>query len=135
MANDSEQSLGFIVFASAIVLAGAYFYEGNRPPPTPTVAKPASPPVDTSARLAACNALVDAGMKDGIIRSTSGYRMEVEEVGWAALPFHTKKAVLAAQICLLTNGREAKTTDTAAAYGYRSGRRLLLMTGDGLTME
>lgn len=135
MASPGKAAVGLVVLCYAIIFAGIYFTGDGKPEKSPPSPVSAASAVDASARLKACDALVKAGATDGIIRRMAGHRIEVEEIGWAGLPYHTKQSVLAAVICLQTGGRMASSSDSAAAYGYRSGKRLLMMTGDGLMID
>lgn len=105
-------------------------------PPEP--APPAAAAMlDQSARASCAKMIeVQSGPKR-IVRSWSGNRLNVEDARWLLLPAETKRALLAAAACAHF-GRPA--TDLAdmeftVAYGFRSGKRLAMLSRIGMSFD
>jgi hypothetical protein len=87
-------------------------------------------------RVAQCHKLLSDGSAAGLIRAQPSWnRIEVDETIWAALPAGSKKGFAMAIPCAGL-GRAAVMADpTPVVYGYRSGKRLALVSPVGVSLE
>jgi hypothetical protein len=83
-----------------------------------------------------CEAVLSQGEKARLIRERpSERRINVDERLWAELPASAKEGMLLALACTMTGGRPLTGLDNAVAYGWRSGKRLVMATEVGVSFE
>jgi hypothetical protein len=87
-------------------------------------------------RVAQCSKLLDDAASAGLLRFRPSWnRIEVDESGWAELPADGKRGLAMAIPCAHL-GRAALMSDpTPVVYGYRSGKRLALVSPGGVSLE
>ncbi|NBW12160.1 MAG: hypothetical protein EBR82_29435 [Caulobacteraceae bacterium] len=125
-----------VVGALAILAIGAALAgsgTGSAPPSTADAGANLALSADA---VATCRSLLDKGMKAGIIRGRPApNRIDVEDSAWRELDARTKEVTLGAVACDVW-GRTAPPADEyVVAYGYRSGKRIDMLTASGIERE
>lgn len=127
-----------LVVAAAIgVLATVFGGEdksGQAPAaPSPLATVAAKLPDSTVAK---CREMLAIGEKGGIIkRRPRPYRIDVEDALWAQLDADTKDRTLQAVSCDVWQTAMPGPDDHVVAYGYRSGKRLQMLSSPGMSRE
>jgi hypothetical protein len=103
---------------------------------------PADAPAASVAKLsdeavAKCRELLALGEANGIIRARpKPTRIDVEDALWAQLPADVKDRTLQAVSCdVWQTAMPPSAGDPVVAYGYRSGKRVQMLTGVGMARE
>lgn len=129
------------LFRNIAVAAGAIFFVWYCSTLDPTtdpgdVDRPVSL-VDASTR-AGCAKAIEDGTKQGIVRKRpSADRVDVEDATWRLMAADDKRALLALVACDAFGKRagDLDLSEHVVAYGYRSGKRLAIMTSVGVQFE
>jgi hypothetical protein len=86
-------------------------------------------------RIAECERLLKQGEETGLIRARpSTTRIDVEDATWRRLPADSKKG-LALGLACSGFGKPLARSEYATVYGYRSGKRLAIVTSIGVVLE
>jgi hypothetical protein len=135
--KNSFQSCGGVlawIFAGLVILiAISNSFGGTDPEQQSSTSPIPAPPVITETRAKACELLINAGKKAGIITNASeANRIYVDELQWALLPYEQKHGLLTAVACAgsFKTGKP-DMADFADAYGYRNNQRLARLANDG----
>lgn len=114
-----------------LVLGMALLSCDQPPPATPETA--AIVPTQDPAK---CDKAVALAVQYRVIRDRpTANRIDVDDALWAQAPAKTKRLTLAAALCSALRGRASMNGDFVAAYGYRSGKRLAMITNAGVTFD
>ena len=118
----------------AIMLA--VFGKDDSPPADTQAAASATPiaePKLDDAAVAKCGALIAKGLKSGIIRERrQPTRIDVDDGLWAALDARTKDVVLRAVACEVWRQYTPPENEFVVSYGWRSGKRIEMLTSVGV---
>lgn len=122
--------IGCTVLTVAAFLMVGYAVVNSRNTETVERAVPLS-----EARKAECAKLLEQGTKDGLIQERRlNYRIEVDRRRWEALPVSARRGMLLAVACD-AYGRALTGSESTAAYDYHSGKRLQMITSEGIMLE
>lgn len=94
--------------------------------PGPDAIAPAAPSLSAAqrqVRLEACEAVISAGERAGVIASTRPTVLVVEEIRWSVLDWETKKRTMTAWACIQARG-DHLGEEVVRVEGRRSGRQL-----------
>jgi len=124
--------IGKVILAiAAIWLLSVIFGDNSDDSTTETTV--ASTSTVSMVRAKECAAVIDAGKKVGVVKSSSEpFRIVVDEVAWALLPYTEKHGLLLAVACdgsFKTDKGDME--DFAEAYGYRNNQRLARLANEG----
>jgi hypothetical protein len=115
------------------LLALDQIFNTSTPATDPRAIEPAPLTAD---QVADCRRSLDRATRAGLIRTRpANNRANVEDLAWAILPADEKHGILAALACDAYEGRPLETMDYVVAYGYRSGRRVAMLTSVGATFN
>jgi Uncharacterised protein family UPF0547 len=134
--NSLQSCIGIFawIFVGLVILIAIINSFGEPNPEQQSAISPTqAPPAITEARAKACESLIAAGKKSGIVTSTSeANRIYVDEFQWALLPYEHKHGLLKAAACAgsFKTGKP-DMADFADAYGYRNNQRLARLANDG----
>lgn len=102
---------------------------------TTTAAAP-TPEILPETTVAKCREMLATGKRTGIIRARpEPNRIDVEDGLWAQLDSATKDRTLQAVACAVWKTAMPGPADYVVAYGYRSGKRLQMLTSVGMSRE
>lgn len=87
-------------------------------------------------QVARCRAALTAGTKSGVIRARpSPNRINVEDRLWAEMDAHTKELILQAVACDAWGMAAPPQGQFVVSYGYRSGKRIEMLSELGIDRE
>lgn len=96
---------------------------------------PATAAAYTRQQIRYCDTLINEAKTNRIIRSQPSIeRINVDDVTWAALPADAKAGLMKALGCSAF-GAPLNSLDHVVAYGYRSGKRVAMLTSVGVSFE
>lgn len=140
MADNKPQPVG--CFAAMLVGSVVLFFAWCMTPPDDQLGPQIQINEETRAALTperrkTCDAGIQSGIRNGLIRQQQGDSLYVEDRIWAALPHDVKVQVLAAHACQAYNREPAylKRGQMVFAYGYRSGKRLAAYSSSGVSFD
>lgn len=119
----------------AVAVGALYWCSTQDPTSSPT--KPAVELVDTETR-ASCAQAIDQATKDGIVRQRPApNRVNVEDAVWQLMAADDKRALLSLVACDAFGKREGDLdlSEYVVAYGFRSGKRLAMLTEFGVAYD
>lgn len=127
--GDARRNGGIGCAAAVLAVLGLAACGGGHESPAPVEKLP---PAD----VAKCRGLLEAAEKAGIIRDRpAANRIDVEDSTWAALPSDVKDVTLQAVACEVWQARVPPAGEHAVAYGYRSGKRVEMLTSVGFSRD
>lgn len=86
-------------------------------------------------RIAECTSILQRSERAGLIRNRPNtIRIDVDDFLWESLPADAKRGILLALACEAF-GRPMEESDHVVAYGYRSGRRVGMLTSVGTDFD
>lgn len=125
------QGLGCLGVIGAVALIAIFQNDGSPSAESKEVKAAAIDP-------APCEKALGGLEQAGLIKDRpDANRVDVEEDLWAVLPAKQKRLAAAAVRCSFLKGDIGRTdfNSYAVVYGYRSGKRLAMATGSGVTIE
>lgn len=91
-----------------------------------------NPPLSDEA-VKSCRELLAKATSEKVIRHRpQPYRINVDEIRWAALDAYTKDRIMQAVACDVWGRSMPPPSEYVVAYGYHSGRRLWMLTSVGM---
>ena len=105
--------------------------------PDDRASAPPAPPAQLAPDVVAqCQAVIDAAARAGLIRARpEARRINVDERLWLQLDAATKDRTLQAVACTTWRQSMPPGTESAVAYGARSGKRLQMLTSAGMARD
>lgn len=123
----TSRKLGGLALVAVIVLTYTCAPEAPETPPVASL---------SSQQVAECEKLLEDGEKAGLIRQRPDTnRLNVDDAEWARFPATSKNGVIRALGCTAFNGKPIENADYVVVYGYRSGKRLAMLTSVGVSYE
>lgn len=125
---------------TAILLIGATFAVARcaTSAPSPVSDRPTPPSLSLETRKG-CSAAIAKAQSEGLVRERpNAVRANVDELRWAAIPATEKTALLSLLACDGLGKQAAEMTMSDAVpvvYGYRTGKRLALLSPVGPSFE
>jgi hypothetical protein len=117
-----------------LILFGLYALGGGltaKPEPAPPPAPDLAPEL-----VAKCAAAIEQAARIGLVRERPApNRINVDEVLWAQLPASTKDQTMQFVACARWRKAMPPPGEYVVAYGWRSGRRLWMLTEAGMLRE
>lgn len=96
----------------------------------------APPQLLDEAVVAQCRDLLETGRRAGVIREEpSPQRINVDDRLWSAMPASEKDVLLQAVSCVRWRSSMPPAGEQVAAYGWRSGKRVQMLTEVGMIRE
>lgn len=129
--NDWWVIKSIAVVVGAVTVAQCVLGTPDAPPPPPVQL------VDTATRAKCADAITKA-QQTGVVRMRpSPNRVNVDEMIWSRMDAGDKSGLLALLACDVFGKRQADLEfgEHTVAYGSRSGKRLALFSGSGVTFE
>ena len=124
-------TIGTLTKALPIVLVLVFIWMCSNQPTNQS----ASEQVATVTDPKPCDDLIKQGEQLGLVKERpSPNRINVEDALWAEFPAGSKRGLAMAVRCSAYGGAPAEF-DYGVVYGYRSGKRLAMATGVGVTFE
>lgn len=136
-ARDRMFNLGFLVLLLVIIGFGISECSSSVPdlPGSSSYTPPAEPAISDADREK-CREAIGLAERRGLIMSRpQGDRLDVDERVWAELPAESKRLLMQAVACDVWGHAMPPNLESVAVYGYRSGKRLALLTAVGLDFE
>lgn len=131
--NNRQGLVGFTVMVIVGILALAMCDSPDTPGDVAESAQVAKLPPE---KVTQCRELIATGERIGLIKARpERNRINVDDAMWAQLPADVKDQTLAAVSCDVWQTALPSAFDYVVAYGYRSGKRVQMLTSEGMVRE